>query len=204
MATGRPGDFPASMAVLGLLVRQADTIGGLAARLEEEHPNARWPRNIVHNTLDSHVRHGYVRELHPGRGRGAFVYEATPDGVEHFRARLRESAAALPALRDALRAKVRYVEDEEGLVAAIRDVREQEELCVGEAEAARARYRKAWRLGRLQSSDEHDLGSRVERALMIDEVRLWRERANGLRRFRRHLEDPRGEDDTLEGGDRDG
>lgn len=204
MASGRPGDFPASMAVLGLLVRQPDTIGGLAARLEDDHPNGRWPPNIVHNTLRSHERRRLVRQVRSGPGPGTHIYEATPEGVEHFRRRLRESAAQLPALRDALRARLSYVENEADLAGAIRDIREQEELCLGEADAARTRYRRASRRWQLRPGDERDVSAWIERALMIHEVRLWRDRADALRRLRRDVEDPLGEDDTLEGRDRGG
>jgi len=187
------------MAVLGLLVQHSDTVGGLSLRLEGQHPNARWPRNIVHNTLTSHVRKDLVRVV--GSGGAAERYEATPAGVEHFREWLRKSAATVPTLRDALRAKLSYIEDEEQLAGAIRDIRKQEEWCVDEAETAQGRYRRAWRLGRLQSSGKHDVRTRVRRVLMVDEVKLWLERAAALRRLRVSLEDPDGENDTLAAGD---
>jgi len=204
MASPRPGDFPASMAVLGLLIQQPDTVAGLALRLDEEHPNARWPRNIVHNSVPSHVEKGFLRLVRPGAERSLDRYEATPAGCEHFRRSLRESSATLPALRDALRAKLKYVEGLDELQAAIGDIREQEEMCVREGETAMTRYRTARRLGRLGPSDAHDCRTTVRRALMIDEVNLWYERAKGLQRLREHLEDPRGEKDTLDRGGGDG
>lgn len=201
MALPRPGEFPASLAVLGLLVRQRDTIAGVRLRLAEEHPNAGWPANIVHNSVSSHVAQRFVREV-GSRGRSGVVYEATPEGVEHFRERLRQTSMALPAMRDALRAKLRYVEDEDGLEGSIREIRVQEEECVRLAEDARNRYRKAMRS--LPAGRAQDWRMRRDRALMIDEVKQWYDRAKGLQRLRQDLEDPGGERDTLEVEDRDG
>lgn len=183
--------------MLGLLVRRPDTIGGLAVRLEEEYPNARWPSNIVHTSLETHVRRGLARELRSGRERGVDRYEATSAGVAQFRAWLRTSAAALPAQRDALRARLNYVEDESQLAEVIGDIKEQERLCLEEADDARRRLRRVVQRERLQPS-ERSVRLTIEWALRVLEVEGWRDRARLLGRLRRFLEDPRGWDDTLE------
>ncbi len=198
MASPRTGNVSAGMAVLGLLAQHPDSVAGVALRLDQEHPAARWPRNIVHNTLPSLAEQGYVRVIRPGPERSLDRYEATREGLEHFRRWLSESCADLPALRDALRAKLRYVEGEEELRTVIGDIREQEELCVREGEAAVARYRSAHRLGRLAPSGEQVWKTRVRRALLVDEVKLWYERARSLQRLREHLEDPHGDMDSLD------
>jgi hypothetical protein len=204
MASARPGDFPASMAVLGLLIQQPDTIAGVSLRLDAQHPNARWSKSIVHNSVSSNVEKEYLCLAHAGAERSLDRYEATPEGREHFRSALRRSSATLPAMRDALRAKLKYVDGPDELSSAIEDIREQEELCALEREAAVARYRDARRLGRLNLSDERDWRTTVDRALLIDEVNIWHERSKGLRRLREHLEDPHGERDTLAPGTSDG
>jgi hypothetical protein len=186
------------MAVLGLLVRQSDTVAGVRLRLDEEHPNACWSRNIVHNSLTSHLKTGFVRAVRSRPERLVDVYEVTSEGVEHFRRSLRESSAALPAQRDALRARLKYVEGEDEFWAAIRDIRKREELCMREGAAAVTRYKAARRLGRLTPSDEQDWKTRVDRALMIDDVKSWYEIVKGLQRLRQYLEDPRGVGDMLD------
>jgi hypothetical protein len=188
------------MAVLGLLAQQPDTAAGVGVRLEEEHPSARWPRNIVHNSVPSLIEHGFVRVARRGPERSLDRLETTSKGIEHFRRWLRESSAVLPAQRDALRAKLKYIDGEAELGVMIRDIREQEELCVREGEAAMSRYRTARRLGRLHPGGEQGWKVRVRRALMVDEVKSSYGRAKELQRLREHLEDPDGENDMLDPG----
>lgn len=197
MASPRSGELSAGLAVLGLLIQQPDTVAGVGLRLEEEHPGARWPRNIVHNTVPSLAGRGLVRIAEEGGERSLDRYEVTPLGAEHFSRWLGESGAVLPALRDAMRAKLRYVDDESQLARIVRDIRDQEDLCVREGEQAMMRYRTAQIMGRLKSVGEQDWRTRVRRALMIDEVSLWYDRAKALRHLREHLEDPRGDRDML-------
>jgi hypothetical protein len=204
VASPRTGELSARLALLGLLVQQSDTLAGVGVRLEEEHPGARWQRNIVHNSVPSLVKQGFVSVTRRGPERSLDHLEATSKGIEHFRRKLRASSAALPAQRDALRAKLKYIDGEADLGVIIGDIREQEELCVRQGEAAKSRYRTAQRLGRLHPGGEKDWKVRVRRALMVDEVSLWYVRAKGLQRLREHLEDPDGENDTLDAGPRDG
>jgi len=192
------------MAILALLVRQPDTGTGVLLRLDEEHPSARWSRNIAHSSVPSLADQGYVRMVRQGPERSLDLYEVTPEGVEHFREWLRESSATVPVLRDALCAKLRYVETEDELRAVIEEFEEQEKLCIGEGKAAVARYAEARLLGRLRPRDEQDWKARVRRELMTDEVRQFYRRAKELQRMREGLEDPYGESDTLDIGAGDG
>ncbi len=73
-----------------------------------------------------------------------------------------------------------------------------------EGEAARLRYRTARRLGRLHPGGEQGWKVTVRRAVMIDEMKLWYERAQGWQRLRRYLEDPDGDDDMLDTAAGDG
>ena len=192
------------MAVLGLLVQQPDTVAGVGLRLEDEHRGACWPRSITHNSVPRLVERGLVRVIRRGPEPSLDRLEATSEGVESLRRWLVESSAAVPAQRDALRAKLKYIDGEAELGVMIRDIREREELCAREADAATTRYKTASRLGRLHPGGEHDLKVRVQRALMIDEARSWYERARGLKRLREDLEDPDGVRDTLAAGAGDG
>lgn len=198
MGTPRTGELAAGTAVLGLLVQQPDTVAGVALRLEQEYPAARWPRNIVHNTLPSLAGRGLVLVAKQGVERSLDLYQATPDGVDHFAAWMRKSAAVLPSMRDAMRAKLRYVEREDQLAAIVRDIREQEDLCVGEGEKAMMRYRTAQRAGRLGPVDTPGWRLRVRRALMLDEVSFWHQRARALQRLREYLEDTCAESEMLQ------
>lgn len=197
MATPRSGELPAGMAVLGLLVQQPDTVAGVALRLEQEYPAARWPRNIVHNTLPSLLDRRLVMMAKRGAERSLDRYEPTEVGEERFAEWMRESCAVLPSVRDAMRAKLRYVECQDQLASIVEDIREQQDLCVVAAETAMLRYRRAQRSGRLGAVDGADWRLRVRRALMLDEVSFWHQRARALQRLREYLEDPQGERDAL-------
>jgi hypothetical protein len=192
------------MAILALLVRQPDTVTGVGLRLDEEHPSARWPRNIAHSSVPSLAEKGYVRMARSGPERSRDLYEVTPQGVEHFRKWLRKSSATVPMLRDALCAKLRYVETEDELRAVIREFDEQAKLCNGEAEAALARYTTARLQGRLQPRDKHDWKALVRRELMAGEVRQLYGKGKELQRMREGLENPHGESDALDIGAGDG
>jgi DNA-binding PadR family transcriptional regulator len=186
-------DLSASIAVLGLLARQRDTIPCLRLRLEEEYPSAHWSNNIVHTTLPSLVRGGLVRIAREGSGRSQDLYEVTPEGAEHVRNWLSESTGIRPVLRDVLCAKLKYVEEQPDLHSILRHIRAGEEHYVREAEAARTRYRIAKELGHLDPSDERDSKTIARRAVMIYEVRKLHGEARGLQRLRENVEDPNGD-----------
>jgi hypothetical protein len=190
VAPPRPGELHAGIAILGLLIRQSDTVAGLGLRLRTEHPGGRWARNSVHTSVPALAEQGFILIARPGRERSLDLYEPTPAGIEHFNAWLRRSTTTLPADRDALRAKLKYLQAEDQLRAVIGDIVRQEALCAREGEAAVTRYTTARELGRLSATDERDWRGRVERALMVDEVKLWYERAKRLRRMREQLEHP--------------
>jgi DNA-binding PadR family transcriptional regulator len=188
MAQSRKGDLSASMAILGLLIQQPDTASGLALRIAEEFHSARWSRSVAHNALPSLAKQGFVRLTEKGAKDSLDRYEVTREGVEEFRGWLRVSVAVPPALRDALHAKLALVGDEDlpWLVEAIED---QEESCRREAEKAQSRLNEARRQGQL--------GNRARSAMMTDEVVLWTQSANRLKRLREDLE---GDDEGAEGG----
>jgi DNA-binding PadR family transcriptional regulator len=188
VAPSRPGELPTGIAILGLLIERPDTIAGLGVRLREEHPGGQWPRNSAHTSVPALAENGLVRVARRGRERSLDLYETTSGGVEHFRAWLRSSAAVVPARRDALRAKLKYVEREEHLRAILGEMRRQEQLCRREAEAAVTRYATARQLSLAGEEGAARWRSKVQRALMVDEANLWYERTRGLKRLRQQLE----------------
>jgi len=197
MASTRPGEVSASIAVLGLLVQQSDTVAGVRLRLDEEYPEARWQPNIVHNTMTSLVDQGLVDITASGRQRSLDHCEPTSKGKERI-ARWKHEPSVAPPERDDLRAKLKYVSDADELAARIRDIKDQEDACASEHKAALKRYLEARALGRLDPTGDQDLEVIVRWALMTDEIRRWHSRLSDLKRLRKALEDPYGRSDTLE------
>ena len=179
------------MAILGLVIQQADTPSGVALRLTKDFRSARWSKSIAHNTMPSLAKQGFLRLVEKGAKNSLDLYEATDEGVQEFREWLRVSVEVPLALRDALHAKLALVGDEDlaWLVEAIKD---QEESCRRQAEKAQSRLNEARRQGLL--------GSRARSAMMTDEVVLWTSAANRLKRLREDLE---GDDGEIEDGGED-
>jgi hypothetical protein len=189
MPPSRSGDLSASMAILGLVIQEADTAAGVGARLVDRFPRARWSRSVAHNDLPSLARQGLVRMVQPGAKPSLDRYEATQEGIEQFQGWLRASSMGPPMLRDALSAKLAFSEERDlpGLLEAIR---EEERICVAEFEAAQMRLGAARRLGQFGPANGSDWAGRVQSAIMTDEAMMWGQRAKRLQCLRQELEDP--------------
>jgi DNA-binding PadR family transcriptional regulator len=198
MAPARRGDLTAKMAVLGLLVQRADTINNVKARLVEKFPGASWSRSVTYGAVSSLAEEGLVRVVAAGVERGLELYEATAEGVGSFARWLGDFSD--PVLRDALRAKLEYVSDEDDLRAVIEAMREQEDACFEASEAAKVRLRRAIRRGELGSAKGAAWEGRLRRALMEDEAVLWHYMASRLQRLRESLEDPDEDGEGERGG----
>jgi hypothetical protein len=190
------------MAILGLVIQEADTAAGVGARLVDRFPRARWSRSVAHNDLPSLARQGLVRLVEPGAKPSLDRYEATPEGVEQFRDWLRASSMGPPMLRDALSAKLVF-SDEDDLPGLLQAIREEERICITEFEAAQTRLNAARRLGLLGPADGADWAGRVQSAVMTDEAMMWGQRAKRLQCLRQELEEP-DEDELEPRGGRDG
>ncbi len=186
----RSGELSASMAVLALLAEQPDSQAGVNRRLAERYPGARFADNSAHKSLPSLESQGLVRRAAALGERPLDVYEATVKGVELVERWLYDSSAALPALRDELRARLQHVREPAGLPAMVEAIEAQEQTCAGEYVAAQKRLRAAQR----QRKPAGDGGWRevVEIALMRDEAILWGSLALRRKRMREYLEDPAG------------
>ncbi len=184
----RRGELSASAAVLSLLIEQPDSIAGLTRRLPERFPQAGFGRNAPHKVFPSLQRQGLIRVVDRGRLRSLDRYAATRDGHESFRESLRASSAAVPVVRDALRARLEHVDDEDELREVIAAICEQEEICVTEYLAARKRFRASTRAHGSGERGEECLRDLVGRALLIDEAVLWGSRATRLKRMREGLQ----------------
>jgi DNA-binding PadR family transcriptional regulator len=167
------------MMVLGLVIRQQDTVAGVDRRLADQFASARFSRGSAHKNLPSLAEKGYVRLVENGPPQEPTLdrYEATPKGVELFRGWLRRTELP-PAIRDALQCKLEFLERED-LAALIEIVREEEEAytfacdiarsrVLGEQRSRRARQKLAdWRvrLRSIQSKDEANLWSLMSQRL---------------------------------------
>jgi hypothetical protein len=199
MPPSRSGDLSASMAILGLVIQEADTAAGVGARLVDRFPRARWSRSVAHNDLPSLARQGLVRLVERGPKPSLDRYKATPEGVEQFREWLRASSMGPPMLRDVLSAKLAF-SAEEDLPGLLQAIREEERICVAEFEDAQMRLGAARRLGQLGPANGSDWAGRVQSAVMTDEAMMWGQRAKRLQCLRQELEEPEADELELPGG----
>jgi DNA-binding PadR family transcriptional regulator len=188
MAQTRAGELSASMAILGLVIQEVDSVSGIARRLEERFAQARFARNAAHNNLPGLARQGLVRLVAAGSERGFDRYEATPEGLEHFRAWMRASQQTLPAMRDALRVALEHIACEPELRASIELMKLQEQECLSEHQAALRRVRAREAGGTLRAAGDPSIHAAVQQALMLDEATYWAMRAMRLKRLRTGLE----------------
>jgi DNA-binding PadR family transcriptional regulator len=173
--------------MLGLLVQQPDTIASLAGRLAERFPNECWSRSSVHKNMPGLVSRGLVRPTEASRGRATETYEVTSEGFAQFREWLRHSSEELPALRDAVRARLELAEEQD-LPMLLEAIREETAICIEQYERLRGRYTTECRLGRLGADADTEFRTRVRGALLVDEIILWGSRIKRLQRLRKELE----------------
>jgi DNA-binding PadR family transcriptional regulator len=180
----------ASMAVLGLVVQRPDTIAGVAFRLSETFPRARWSPGAAHSNMPNLTKQGLLRVAQEGPEPTLDRYEATPRGVEEFRQWLARSSSLPPALRDGLQAKLEFIEFEE-LAGFIETVRKAERDCRSEYAAAHGRWKAFGSLGSPDSAPEtteEPLRHKLKAVQLVDEVMLWGAQAKRLASLRSQLE----------------
>ena len=105
MSRVTPAELPGSMAVLGIVIEQPnDTVSHIGQCLGQRFTRARFARSTTHSSLPRLARSGRVRRTHLERGndRSMDRYEATPAGVDVFRASMFELPSAIPAMREAM------------------------------------------------------------------------------------------------------
>jgi hypothetical protein len=199
----------AGEAVLGLVIERPDTAAGLGQRLVERFRSARFTRSTAHNALSRLARQGLVRaaqlpedapgsgyEPGPGEGPRASAdaaterrYEATPLGVEHFRAWLRASRAAAPALREEWQAKVEFCGPED-VPLLIDALRAEERACAHMFAAIQGRLSEAELLAP-DPTAVRQWSELAREAVLRDEAAMWGMRFKRLERLRLRLEEMR-------------
>jgi DNA-binding PadR family transcriptional regulator len=177
----------ASMAVLGLVVQRPDTIAGIAFRLSQTFPRARWSPGAAHTNMPNLAKQGLLRVSREGPEPTLDRYEATPRGVDEFRQWLARSSSLPPALRDGLQAKLEFIELNE-LAGFIETVRKAEHDCRSEYAAAHGRWKAFGGLGSPDSAPDQLLRNKLKAVQLVDEVMLWGAQAKRLASLRSQLE----------------
>jgi DNA-binding PadR family transcriptional regulator len=184
-------------------VRKPDTVAGIRERLSEKFPYAGWSSSVAYSNLESLDRQGFIRLTAQGETRGEDGYEATSEGVAHFRVWLRESSEAAPALHDPTRARLELCEAED-LPVMLPLLEAEEKTCSDRFDKARLELNKKRRSGHFGPADGSDETGRLIYALMADDMLLWGHRALRLKHLREEIEGRSLDVEPLEDDERDG
>lgn len=186
----RTGEMSSSMAVLGLIVQQPDTIAGVALRLTETFPRARWSPGAAHGNMPNLAKQGLLCVVREGPEPTLDCYEATPKGVAEFRRWKGRSSSLPPVLRDGLQARLEFAEQLEELSALVETVREAERDCRSEYAAAHGRWKAFTNLGPPSgpAGAEQFFKSELKGIQLMDEAMLWGAQAKRLGRLSGQLE----------------
>lgn len=191
MARGRTG-LAAGEAVLGLVIEQPDSGFGLERRLEERFGAARFAYSTAYNALYRMQREGLVRVVPSASSNVREArYEATREGIEHFRAWLR-SPGAMPVLREELHAKIALCapRDLDRLLEMLRD---EELACVRELDRIRAAMVADRRAAAGTPLAQRDWGDLMALGVSHGEAAYWGGRTAQLSQLRGFLADLREE-----------
>jgi DNA-binding PadR family transcriptional regulator len=179
------------MAVLGLVIEEPEEASCVAQRLSERFRPARFAPSTAHMTLPRLEAQGFVRRVpFPGASDSSHGrYEATEAGIDHFRGWLRTSPAALPALREALHARIDLSQPAD-LERVIEITDFERRACERECAAARGRLAEARQVARF-TGNNGEWSSMVREVVMVDEAMIWAYRAARLERLHARLVDLR-------------
>jgi DNA-binding PadR family transcriptional regulator len=181
------GDLTASMAILGLLVRQPDTASGLRQRLAREYPHGRWSRSIAYGDVRNLARQGLIRRVLEGEKDSEDLYEALPSGIAALKRWLREAAKAPPPLRDVMHLWLEHSTEAE-LPELLRVLGNLEDIARAEYGEASNRLGTERALGRLGPPDGSDWRGRMRDAVLSEVVLMCGHRIVRLRKLREKLE----------------
>jgi DNA-binding PadR family transcriptional regulator len=195
------GDLTPRMMVLGLVIQQEDTVAGVARRLNDQFPAARWPRTSAYKNVPSLASDGFLRLIEKGPPNEPTLdrYGGTPEGSQLLRAWLRNTELP-PGVRDVVQCKLEFVGAED-LVGFIRIVSEEEQAYTFAYDVAHTRVRREQR-SRLARERPVDWRIRLRGIQNKDEAMLWNLMSKRLGRLREALEELLGEISTgaLDGG----
>jgi DNA-binding PadR family transcriptional regulator len=195
------GDFTPRMMVLGLVIQQEDTVAGVARRMNDQFPAARWPRGSAYKNVPSLASEGFLRLVEKGPPNEPTLdrYAGTPEGVELLHGWLR-STELPPGVRDVVQCKLEFVEEED-LLAFIQIVNDEEQAYTFAYDIAHTRVRREQR-SRLARGLPVGWRIRLRGIQNKDEARLWSLMSKRLGRLREELEELLGEisNGSVDGG----
>jgi hypothetical protein len=177
-----------SMAVLGLLVEQPDTVAGVGFRLVERFPDARWSRSAVYGCVPSLVKQEHALLVRQGRKPPLNRYGATSSGVAYFREWMQESPVVPPVSRDALHGKLMF-STRADLLALIETVRAELDACKQKYADVHRSSLQAVQLGRGSPASGAGGDAAMLRIALAHQAKLWEME---VRRRRDLLEDLQG------------
>jgi DNA-binding PadR family transcriptional regulator len=182
--------------VLGLVIKQPDHRFSLERRLQELFRSAQLSTTTAYGAIDWLEEEGYVRPAAEGGPRAADsarkgIYEATPEGVEHFRDWLRGPCNA-PVLREELHARIALCEPRD-LPHLIDVVYVEEQVCIGELDRIRERTVAQQGTDGPVPLAEREWSELMEGAVVQSEVDHWGGRRRQLVALRSYLEELRPE-----------
>ncbi|HEY5044349.1 MAG TPA: hypothetical protein VII53_00650 [Solirubrobacteraceae bacterium] len=180
------GALSPQMMILGLVVQQEDTIAGVARRLNNQFPSARFSRTAAYKDLPILASKGYVRLTEKGPPNEPTLdrYQGTPDGAKLFDGWLLHTEP--PGVRDVLQCKLEFV-TREHLAAFIGIVREDEQAYTSAHDIAHNRVRREQR-SRLARGRPVDWRVRLRGIQSKDEAMLWSLMSKRLGNLREELE----------------
>ena len=187
MPRKRTVGLSAGEAVLGLVIEEPDSASQLGRRLVERFRSAQFTRSTCHNALSRLTRQGLVRVVDGEVADGEEHYEATPQGLEHFRAWLHSSSAMAPALREELQAKVAFCAPED-LPRLIDAIFAEERACASMFAATHGRLSAVALLAPKCATGAERWTDLAQQAVLRDEAAMWGMRFKRLERLRARLE----------------
>jgi DNA-binding PadR family transcriptional regulator len=192
MSRARTTGLPAGEAVLGLVIEQPDHGFSLERRLETRFAAARFAYSTAYSALKRLQKKGLVRVVEAAATAADEVtYEATPEGVEHFRNWVRAPTSA-PVSREELHAKIALCEPRD--LPRLIDVLHSEELaCTAELDGIRERTVAELGNARRGLLAEEEWSQLMDRGVVHGEAAFWGGRITQLAQLRSYLEELREE-----------
>lgn len=183
----RTGRTTPQMMVLGLMIQRPDSIAGIARRLADSFPAARFGKSTAHKNVPSLADKGYLCMIERGPPGEPTQdrYEATPAGGVHFRGWLR-GVELPPVVVDGFQCKLEFFERQD-LTALIRAVRAEEEGYTLAYDIARRRVLREQRSKRARGGAV-TVAARRQSILNKDEANLMGLMSKRLERLGDELE----------------
>lgn len=173
--------------VLGLLIERPGSSYQIEKRLRQRFDSSDYAEGTARQTLKRLHEQGLARPADADaarvrRSREARLWEATPAGIETFRAWIRESVGT-PPVREELHAKIALCQPQD-LPRLIDVVREAERVCVFQLQEMNRRLRE-----RREALDGRDWAAGMDLVVAAGEKAWWDSRIKWLQGVRIYLDE---------------